>query len=213
MKAGRVLELLQISRPTLHRYRDRGYLRCIKKPTGQFDYNADDVFRMLNKQLKHRYIITYSRVSTYHQKRDLANQKAELEQFATNKGYNVDYEFSEIGSGLTFNHRIQFFKMLDMVTSGKVDRVIITHKDRLSRVAFNMFEHLFSNFDTEIEVVDDELNPKTDKDELFDEIISLLHCFAMRAYSSRQRLKDEIRKEDNNGVKKEKRQTGNKRNT
>ena len=213
MKAGRVLELLQISRPTLHRYRDRGYLRCVKKPTGQFDYNADDVFRMLNKQLKHRYIITYSRVSTYHQKHDLANQKAELKQFATNKGYNVDYEFSEIGSGLTFNHRIQFFKMLDMVTSGKVDRVIITHKDRLSRVAFNMFEHLFSNFDTEIEVVDDELNPKTDKDELFDEIISLLHCFAMRAYSSRQRLKDEIRKEDNNGVKKEKRQTGNKRNT
>ena len=213
MKAGRVLELLQISRPTLHRYRDRGYLRCVKKPTGQFDYNADDVFRMLNKQLKHRYIITYSRVSTYHQKHDLANQKAELKQFATNKGYNVDYEFSEIGSGLTFNHRIQFFKMLDMVTSGKVDRVIITHKDRLSRVAFNMFEHLFSNFDTEIEVVDDELNPKTDKDELFDEIISLLHCFAMRAYSSRQRLKGEIRKEDNNGVKKEKRQTGNKRNT
>ena len=213
MKAGRVLELLQISRPTLHRYRDRGYLRCVKKPTGQFDYNADDVFRMLNKQLKHRYIITYSRVSTYHQKHDLANQKAELKQFATNKGYNVDYEFSEIGSGLTFNHRIQFFKMLDMVTSGKVDRVIITHKDRLSRVAFNMFEHLFSNFDTEIEVVDDELNPKTDKDELFDEIISLLHCFVMRAYSSRQRLKDEIRKEDNNGVKKEKRQTGNKRNT
>lgn len=103
--------------------------------------------------------------------------------------------------------------MLDMVTSGKVDRVIITHKDRLSRVAFNMFGHLFNNFDTEIEVVDDELNPKTDKDELFDEIISLLHCFAMKAYSSRQRLKDEIRKEDNNGIKKEKKQTGNKRNT
>ena len=196
MKAGRVLELLQISRPTLHRYRDRGYLRCVKKPTGQFDYNADDVFRMLNKQLKHRYIITYSRVSTYHQKHNLANQKAELKQFATNKGYNVDYEFSEIGSGLTFNHRTQFFKMLDMVTSGKVDRIIITHKDRLSRVAFNMFEHLFNNFDTEIEVVDDELNPKTDKDELFEEIISLLHCFAMRAYSSRQHLTDEIRKED-----------------
>ena len=78
MKAGRVLELLQISRPTLHRYRDRGYLRCVKKPTGQFDYNADDVFRMLNKQLKHRYIITYSRVSTYHQKHELANQKAKI---------------------------------------------------------------------------------------------------------------------------------------
>lgn len=202
MKAGRVLELLQISRPTLHRYRDRGYIRCIKKPTGQFDYNADDVFRMLNQNLKHRYIITYSRVSTYHQKHDLANQKEELKQYAFDKGYHIDYEFSEIGSGLTFDHRNQFFKLLDLVTSGKVDRIFITHKDRLSRVAFNMFEHLFSNFDTTIEVVDDELNPKTDKDELFEEIISLLHCFAMRAYSSRQRLKKDIRKEDTNGKQK-----------
>ena len=81
----------------------------------------------------------------------------------------------------------------DITTSGKVDKVIITHKDRLSRVAFNMFEHLFNNFNTKIEIVDDELNPKTDKDELFDEIINLLHCFAMRAYSSRQPLKSQIK--------------------
>ena len=193
MKAGRVLELLQISRPTLKRYREKGYLRCIKRPSGQFDYNPDDVFRIMNKDLKHRLIITYSRVSTYHQKHDLETQKPELKQFSLDKGYNLDYEFSEVGSGLTFNHRPQFFKMLDLITSGKVDKVVITHKDRLSRVAFNMFEHLFNNFNTKIEIVDDELNPKTDKDELFDEIISLLHCFAMRAYSSRQHLKSEIK--------------------
>ena len=196
MKAGRVLELLQISRPTLKRYREHGYLRAVERPSKQFDYNADDVFRMMNKNLKHRLTLTYSRVSTYHQKHDLAHQKEELKQFAVNKGYEVDYEFSEIGSGLTFNHRTQFFKMLDLVTAGKVERIIITHKDRLSRVAFNMFEHLFNNFDTQIEVVDDELNPKTDKEELFEEIISLLHCFAMRAYSSRQNLGKEIGKEE-----------------
>lgn len=193
MKAGRVLELLQISRPTLKRYREHGYLRAVERPSKQFDYNADDVFRMMNKNLKHRLTLTYSRVSTYHQKHDLAHQKEELKQFAENKGYEVDYEFSEIGSGLTFNHRTQFFKMLDLVTAGKVERIIITHKDRLSRVAFNMFEHLFNNFDTQIEVVDDELNPKTDKEELFEEISSLLHCFAM---SSRQNLGKEIGEEE-----------------
>lgn len=196
MKAGRVLELLQISRPTLKRYREHGYLRAVERPSKQFDYNADDVFRMMNKNLTHRLTLTYSRVSTYHQTHDLAHQKEELKQFAVNKGYEVDYEFSEIGSGLTFSHRTQFFKMLDLVTAGKVERIIITHKDRLSRVAFNMFEHLFNNFDTRIEVVDDELNPKTDKEELFEEIISLLHCFAMRAYSSRQNLGKEIGKEE-----------------
>ena len=105
----------------------------------------------MNKDLKHRLIITYSRISTYHQKHDLETQKVELKQFSLDKGYNLDYEFSEVGSGLTFNHRSQFFKMLDLITSGKVD------------VAFNMFEHLFNNFNTKIEIVDDKLNPKTDK--------------------------------------------------
>lgn len=30
------------------------------------------------------------------------------------------------------------------------------------------------------------MNPKTDEEELFEEIISLLHCFSMREYSHRR---------------------------
>lgn len=82
-----------------------------------------------------------------------------------------------------------------LIVEGKVEAVVITHKDRLSRVAFNMFEHLFAQFSTKITVVDDQLNPKTDEEELFSEIISLLHCFAMKSYSSRQHLKKQLNKE------------------
>lgn len=35
--------------------------------------------------------------------------------------------------------------MLDEVVNGKVERVIITYKDRMSRVGFNLFKHLFKN--------------------------------------------------------------------
>lgn len=34
--------------------------------------------------------------------------------------------------------------------------------------------------------VSDVANPKTDEQELFEEIISLLHCFSMRMYSHRR---------------------------
>ena len=37
MKAGKVLDVLQISRTTLKTYRERGYLKYTKLPTGQFD--------------------------------------------------------------------------------------------------------------------------------------------------------------------------------
>ena len=194
MRAGKALKLLQVSRSTLTRYRRKGYIRYTLLPTGQFLYNDDDVYRMINKNMDHRYIIAYSRVSTYHQKKDLKTQAKELEEYCQLKGYHLDQEYSEIGSGLTFNRRKQFFKMLDLIVEGKVEAVIITHKDRLSRVAFNMFEHLFAQFSTKIIVVDDQLNPKTDEQELFSEIISLLHCFAMRNYSSRQHLKKQLSK-------------------
>lgn len=193
MKAGRVLELLNISRPTLMRYRKKGYIRAKELPSGQYNFNADDVYRLMNSNQKHRLTVVYSRVSTYHQKHDLENQRDELMEFCRGKGWEVDQDFSEIGSGLTFSHRAKFFKMLDLIIDGKVQRVVIAHKDRLSRVAFNMFEHLFSRFDCQIEIMADELNPKTDKEELFEEIISLLHCFAMRAYSSRQNLRKEVK--------------------
>ena len=189
MRAGKALKLLQVSRSTLTRYRRKGYIRYTLLPTGQFLYNDDDVYRMINKNMDHRYIIAYSRVSTYHQKKDLKTQAKELEEYCQLKGYHLDQEYSEIGSGLTFDRRKQFFKMLDLIVEGKVEAVIITHKDRLSRVAFNMFEHLFAQFSTKIIVVDDQLNPKTDEQELFSEIISLLHCFGMISYSSRQQLK------------------------
>jgi putative resolvase len=201
MKAGRVLELLNISRPTLMRYRRKGYIRAKQLPTGQFNFNADDVFRLANSNQSHRLTIAYSRVSTYHQKEELANQKQELEEFCQSRGWQVDREFSEVGSGLTFNHRPQFFKMLDLIIDGKVERLVIAHKDRLSRVAFNMFEHLFRRFDCKIIVMNNDPDLSTDKDELYDEMESLMHCFAMRAYSSRQKLRKEAKDYENDHEK------------
>ena len=177
MKAGRVLELLNISRPTLTRYRKRGYIRAEQLPTGQFNFNADDVYRLVNSNQKHRYTICYSRVSTYRQRPDLKNQEQKNLDFCQANGWTVEKSFAEIGSGLTFTHRTQFLKMLDLIVDGKVERIVITHKDRLSRVAFNMFEYLFKRFNCKIVVANDKLDSQTDKDELFDEIVNLLHCF------------------------------------
>lgn len=185
MKANQVMEILQISRSTLKRYREKGLIKAIKKTTGQFEFDDESVWLFRNKH-EPRQTVLYGRVSTYKQKNDLANQMQELQDFAKSKGYHVDNYFSDIASGISFKNRKQFFKLIDLILAGKVERVIITHQDRLSRVGFELFEYLFKNYGTEIETVSDELNPKTDEKELFEEIISLLHCFSMREYSHRR---------------------------
>lgn len=82
--------------------------------------------------------------------------------------------------------------MLDLIIQGKVERVVITHKDRLSRVGFDLFKHLFNKFGTEIIVVSDYLDPKTDEQEIMSESMALFHCFAMKQYSARRKLKAKI---------------------
>lgn len=188
MRAGEVLSILQITRPTLQSYRKKGYIKATQLPNGHFDFDADSVYRLKNRN-QPRQTILYGRVSTYKQKRDLSNQMQTLENFAMKRGYQIDQIYSDIASGISFQQRKQFFDMLDLIIQGKVKRVVITHKDRLSRVGFDLFKHLFDKFGTEIVVVSDYLDPKTDEQELFSEIISLLHCFAMRQYSSRRKLK------------------------
>ncbi len=128
-------------------------------------------------------------------KHDLANQMQELADFAQSKGYEIGGQYEDLASGISFKNRKQFFKMLDLILAGKIKRVVITHKDRLSRVGFELFEYLFKNYDTQIEVISDEMNPKTDEQELFEEIVSLLHCFSMCSYSNRREERIDLEKE------------------
>lgn len=179
------MEILNISRSTLKRYREKGYLKATRLPSGQYNFDEDSVFLLKNKH-KPRMSVIYGRVSTNKQKNDLKNQINELERFSKNKGFKIDAIYKDIASGISFEKRKQFFDMLDLILQGKVKRVIISHKDRLSRVSFDLFKYLFDKYGTEIVVLSNVTNNKTDEQELFEEIISLLHCFSMKMYSHRR---------------------------
>lgn len=84
---------------------------------------------------------------------------------------------------------------MDEVLDYKIGKIYITYKDRFSRISFDMFQKLFSEFGCEIIVINNVEN-KVDEVEIFEEIISMLHCFSMKMYSRRRRKKLEIIKED-----------------
>jgi putative resolvase len=70
-----------------------------------------------------------------------------------------------VASGINFEKRKEFFE-LDLVIDGQVSRVFITYKDRLSRVGFGLFKHLFLKFGTEIVVINESDNAKLDSEEI-----------------------------------------------
>ena len=156
----------------------------------RYDYLDEDVFRLLNRGLPRKTYI-YARVSTPKQKKALENQIEMLKAWAFANGYQINGIFADIASGIN-NDRKEFFKLLDEVMDYKVDKVIIAHKDRLSRVGFSFFEKLFKRFGTEIVVVSEVGNKKLDAEGVFEEIVSLLHCFSMKLYSKRKNEKLEV---------------------
>ena len=184
MKSKELLSLLRITRQTLVRYVKKGTIRAVELPNGYYDYNDEDVYKMLNKDIRRKTVI-YARVSTPKQKKDLENQIDMLKTFCVNSGIQINSVYSDIASGISFDKRKEFFLMLDEIIDHKIERVIIAYKDRLSRVGFELFSHLFKKYGTEILVISEVGSKKLDSEEVFEEIISLLHSYSMKLYSKR----------------------------
>ena len=126
----------------------------------------------------------------------MQNQIDNIREFANKNGYVVNQVYSDIASGLSYD-RGEFKQLLNGIINHEIKTVIIANKDRLTRVSFEMWKELFKQFHCELLVAneDDELNDNSDK-EIFEDIISLLHCFAMRMYSQRRKKKITLIKED-----------------
>ena len=197
MKAKEVLELLQITRPTLTKYVKEELIEVTTLPNGRYDYSKESVYKIFNKGVKRKTYI-YARVSTTKQKKDLENQIDMLKQFCFSNGYEVSKVYSDIASGISFEKRKDFFRMLDDIISGKVERVIITYKDRLSRVGYELFYYLFKKYNCEIIVMSEVGSKKLDSEEIFEDIICLLHCYSMRLYSKRkgQKIKEILKEQE-----------------
>ena len=203
MKAKEVLNLLRITRQTLTKYVKEGIIKVDVLPNGRYEYDEESVYAFLNKDVKRKTYI-YARVSTSKQKHDLDNQIELLKQFCFTNGYVISGIYADVASGISFEKRHQFFKMLDDIISNKVERVVITYKDRLSRVGFDLFYYLFQKYNCDIVVMSEVGSEKLDSQEIFEEIVSLLHCYSMRLYSKRkiqkgkEVLNDDERNENQN---------------
>jgi putative resolvase len=166
VKAKEVLEITKISREHLSRLVKKGVIKAQRLENNHLNYDKESVFKYIGKETDKLNII-YGQVSTSRQKKDLLNQVENLERFCFANGYKVHKTYQDVASGINFEKRKEFFE-LDLVIDGQVSRVFITYKDRLSRVGFGLFKHLFLKFGTEIVVINESDNAKLDSEEIRD---------------------------------------------
>ena len=182
VKAKEVLQILRVTRPTLTKYVKEGLIKVTVKSNGQYDYDSDSVYKLLNKDIERKTYI-YVRVSTAKQKKELDNQVQLLKTFCFQNGYVLNGVYQDIASGISFEDRKEFFDLLDEVLAGKVKRVVITYKDRLSRIGFELFSYLFAKHGCELIVMSEVGSIDLDSEEVFDDVVHLLQSYSTNFYS------------------------------
>ena len=192
MKAREVMKLLNICRTTLYHYTKDNIIKHTKLSNGYYDYDEHSVLQFIKKD--NRSNVIYARVSTYKQKNDLTNQINKLQTYCKDNNINIHHVYSEIASGIDLD-RTELSKLLDDVFSYKIKNIYISNKDRLTRLSFKTLESLLNKFNTNIIVINNIHNQNNDN-EIFEELISLMHIFSTTLYSNRRKNKINIYKQD-----------------
>lgn len=168
---------------TLQKWDRDGKLIPNRTPTNRRLYTDEHlrILRGITVEDKRKTIV-YMRVSSQAQKPDLKNQRMILEQFCAAKGFTVDEWIEEIGGGLNFK-RPKFLSTISDMTTGKLERIIVAHKDRLARFGFDLLLYLAKENGCEIIVLNTEsLSPEQ---EMVQDLMTITHCFSARLYGLR----------------------------
>ena len=191
LNSKRIKEILQITSQCLYAMRLAGRIEYKRVSDRKYLYKLPESF----VQDKAPSIAIYARVSTTKQKKDLDNQLEFLRSYAVSTGNKVDNNlvFSDIASGMNENRR-GLNALINEIISGRISKVIISNRDRLTRFGFGYLKSLFEKFDCEIVEVNlsDE---KTFEQELTDDLISMIHHFSMKFCGKRKNKLSKMEKE------------------
>ena len=199
-KTGEVAALLGVTVPTVIRYCETNFLPFHKTEFGHRRILAEDVYNYLASQNlvyddtdSTKSDVIYARVSTHKQaeRGDLEQQVEKVKLYAIDQNVHNLIVKTDIASGLN-EHRKSLLSLIDMVQKGEVSRIFVLYKDRLTRFGYHYLKKICDFHGVSIIVVSDEVDNKSQSEELADDIITLIHSFSGKLYDLRQKIKKEI---------------------
>ena len=180
---------LNVSIDTLRLWDKNGKLKPLKTPGGHRRYDKSTLndfigYKEIIEEQPEIVCVTYARVSSNEQKQkgDLDRQSQRLSEYCAKKGLLVTHIIKDVGSGLNDN-RSGFVKLTDLIIKQKVNKLVIEHKDRLTRFQFNFIKKMFESYGCEVIVING--MDVSDTEELTADMMSLLASFSGKFYGKR----------------------------
>ena len=159
-------------RTALRWFRD-GTIQGYQAPSGTIIVTEQEPVQTVHK------VAIYARVSSSEHRENLERQAERLIQYCTVRGYQVALVVKEIASGVNDSRP----KLLSLLKDTSITRVVVEHRDRLTRFGFHYIDTLFSVQGRAIEVVNPAENAK---EELLADLASIIYSFCARLYGQRR---------------------------
>jgi putative resolvase len=180
-------KMFGVTPQTMRNWDRNGKLKPIKRAKNGFRYySLLDVKNLIEQKTK--LVVGYCRVSSKKQEDDLQRQIENVKMFMIAKGYQFEI-IQDIGSGINYNKN-GLNDLINKVTNGDVEKVVVLYKDRLLRFGFELLENLFKKYDCQIEIIDN--TEKTEEQELVEDLIQIVTVFSCRLQGKRSKKTREL---------------------
>lgn len=173
-----------VAQSTLRRWDDEGTLVAKRTENGhrRYDLSESKPHPLNTSPQLNRKTIAYARVSSRDQKDDLQRQSQVLELYCAKQGWSFE-TITDLGSGMNYKKK-GLQALLDRILSGEVERLIITHKDRLLRFGAELVFMICEARNVEVVIINqgEELSFEQ---ELSQDVLEIITVFSAKLYGSR----------------------------
>ena len=173
-------KLYQVSVSTLRRWDKKNRIDTIRTPSNIRLY-ATNVYKEAisnSSYVTQKQKICYCRVSSNSQKNDLQRQIEYMQS-----KFPQHTIIQDIGSGINWK-RNGLQTILELTMSDKLEEVVVAHKDRLCRFAFELICWILEKYGVKLVVLNETIH--STEQELAEDLLSIIHVFSCKQMGKRR---------------------------
>ncbi|MBR8836091.1 MAG: IS607 family transposase [Stigonema ocellatum SAG 48.90 = DSM 106950] len=172
-----------VSTDTLRRWEREGKIQSIRTDGGHRRYLASDL--MTIEESESRLTLCYARVSTKERKDDLETQASVLQGYSEAQGWKNIQVIKDLGSSM--NHKKRGLnRLIELIETDKVERLVLTHKDRLLRFGAELIFTLCEIHGVTVTMINRK-EDSTFEEDLVQDVLEIITVFSARLYGSRSK--------------------------
>ena len=176
-------KILGVCATTLRRWERDGKLVPIRTPGNQRRYSLHALDPSFADSIEsHRVTYAYARVSSHDQKEYLLRQAQLLEIHCASQGWKYEV-LTDLGSGMNY-HKKGLKKLLAEIIAGRVERLVIAHKDRLLRFGAELIFAICECKNVEVVIIN-KGQDTTFEEDLEKDVLEIITVFSARLYGIR----------------------------